>query len=177
MAPSQPAAATLFEIEAPDDPPTRRVVNTDGACIGNPGPGGWAWAASTEEFASGAEPHTTNQRMELLAVIEALSTFEGPVEIVSDSSYVVNCFEQRWWQGWRRRGWRNSKGEPVANRDLWEPLIAEVIDRREPGEVRFRWVKGHNGDPMNEFVDSLANGAARSQQGRRGRKEPDEPRS
>jgi len=140
------------------------VVFTDGACIGNPGPGGWAWALSAEEYASGAWPATTNQRMELTAVIEALAVVTGPVEIVSDSTYVVNCFRDRWWEGWRRRGWRNAKGEPVANQDLWRPLIELVVDRRQ-GEVRFRWVKGHAGDPMNELVDRLANDAARLQAG------------
>ena len=102
--------------------------------------------------------------MELTAALEAVRAFSGPIEIVSDSTYVVNCFRDRWWQGWRRRGWRNSKGDPVANRDLWEPLVAEVVDHR-PGEVRFRWVKGHAGDAMNDFVDSLANAAARTGEG------------
>jgi ribonuclease HI len=168
---------TLFEPSVETDDIERRSVYTDGACLGNPGPGGWGWAASFEEYASGAEPRTTNQRMELMAVIQALGAIEGPVEVVSDSTYVVNCFRDRWWQGWKRRGWRNSKGEPVANRDLWEPLIAEVIDRREPGAVVFRWVKGHAGEPMNEFVDGLATEAARSQQGRRAAGGSDETRS
>ena len=140
------------------------VVFTDGACIGNPGPGGWAWAVSEEHFASGATAKTTNQRMELSAVIEAVGSLEGPLEVVSDSTYVVKCFQDRWWAGWRRRGWRNAKGEPVANQDLWAGLIAVVVDQR-PGEIEFRWVKGHAGDPMNEFVDRLATDAARSQAG------------
>jgi ribonuclease HI len=141
------------------------VVFTDGACLGNPGPGGWGWAESREHFASGADPTTTNQRMELSAVIEALAANPGQIEVVSDSMYVVNCFKDHWWQGWRRRNWKNSKGEPVKNRDLWEVLIAEVIDTRGEAAVRFRWVKGHAGDPMNEFVDDLATTAARLQQG------------
>ena len=145
--------------------PIPKVVFTDGACIGNPGPGGWAWAVSSDEYACGHDAHTTNQRMELSAVIEAVAVHSGPVEIVSDSTYVVNCFRDRWWDGWRRRGWKNSKNEPVANRDLWEPLIALLIDDR-PGEVTFRWVKGHAGDRMNELVDGLANSAARSGVGR-----------
>jgi ribonuclease HI len=143
----------------------RPVVYTDGACIGNPGPGGWGWAHGTDHYASGAEAKTTNQRMELTAVLEALRAIPGPVEIVSDSTYVVNCFRDRWWQGWRRRGWKNSKGEPVANRDIWEPLVTEVIDVRGGEAVVFRWVKGHAGEQMNEFVDLLATTAARSQQG------------
>ena len=76
----------------------------------------------------------------------------GPVEVVSDSTYVVNCFRDRWYVGWRRRGWKNSKGQPVANDDLWRPLIDAV----ESGDVTFRWVKGHSGDPMNDLVDGLA---------------------
>ncbi len=141
------------------------VVYTDGACIGNPGPGGWAWARSDGDFASGHDPATTNQRMELTAVLEALGVVEGPVEVVSDSTYVVNCFRDRWWAGWRARGWRNSKGQPVANQDLWKDLVAVVVDDR-PGLVRFRWVKGHANDPLNLLVDRLANEAARTGAGR-----------
>ena len=141
------------------------VVWTDGACLGNPGPGGWAWARSSESFAAGHEDHTTNQRMELLAVIEALAAQPGPVEIRSDSTYVVNCFKDRWWAGWRARGWKNSQGKPVANQDLWRRLIATVVDER-PGEVVFTWVKGHADDPMNNMADELATTAARLQQPR-----------
>jgi ribonuclease HI len=136
-------------------------VFTDGACIGNPGPGGWAWAIDESNFASGFAEQTTNQRMELSAALEAVRAIEGQVEVVSDSTYVVNCFKDRWWEGWRRRGWRSSKGTPVANRDIWEELISVVVDDR-PDEIRFRWVKGHADDGMNNFVDSLANGAARA---------------
>jgi ribonuclease HI len=102
--------------------------------------------------------------MELTAALEAARTFGGPLEIVSDSTYVVNCFKDRWWEGWRRRGWRGSRGTPVANQDLWEPLIAIVVDDR-PGEIEFRWVKGHAADVMNTFVDGLANTAARTGEG------------
>ncbi len=136
-------------------------IHTDGACRGNPGPGGWAWAEGLERFASGAEAHTTNQRMELRAVIEALlAAPEGPVEIVSDSSYVVKCFHDRWYVGWRRRAWRNASGQAVANRDLWERLLELALGERE---VQFRWVKGHSGDALNDFVDSLATRAADTQ--------------
>ena len=138
------------------------VVYTDGACLNNPGPGGWAWAESTSRYASGFEPRTTNQRMELMAVLRALEANPGPLKIVSDSSYVVNCFKQRWWRGWRARGWKNAKGEPVANQDLWRPLIDEVVEVRA-GEVELAWVKGHSGHPMNDLVDRLANDAARAQ--------------
>ncbi len=133
-------------------------VYTDGACRGNPGPGGWAWAVAGGPCGSGGEPHTTNQRMEVLAVIEALRSLPGPVHVVSDSTYVVNCFRQKWWAGWRRRGWRNSQGKPVANRDLWESLLALALD--DSRSVTFSWVKGHSGDKMNDLVDRLATEAA-----------------
>ncbi len=137
-------------------------IHTDGACRGNPGPGGWAWAEGTTRYASGAEAHTTNQRMEVRAAIEALrSTPEGAVEIVSDSSYVVKCFNDKWYLGWRRRGWKNSQGQPVANRDLWEELFALALESER--QVIFSWVKGHSGDPMNEFVDALATLSADTQ--------------
>jgi ribonuclease HI len=140
-------------------------IHTDGSCRGNPGPGGWAWASGVEEFASGAAAHTTNQRMEVLAVIEALREHpEGAVEIVSDSNYVVKCFHDKWYAGWLRRNWKNSKGEPVANRDLWEALIPLVLEGGR--DVTFSWVKGHSGDRMNDFVDELATAAADSQRGR-----------
>jgi len=140
------------------------VVFTDGACLGNPGPGGWAWAISSEQYESGYEERTTNQRMEITAVLQALGSISGPGRVVSDSTYVVNCFAQRWWARWRTRGWKNSRGEPVANQDLWRPLIAEVVDRRS-GEVQLSWVKGHSGEPMNELVDRLAVVAAHAAKG------------
>ena len=137
------------------------IVYTDGSCLGNPGPGGWAWAVDGGPSDSGGEPHTTNQRMEVLAVIRALGSLSGPVHVVSDSTYVVNCFRQRWHEGWKRRGWKNSQGKPVANRDLWEDLFALALD---PGRaVTFEWVKGHSGDRMNDVVDALALAAAARQ--------------
>lgn len=136
------------------------VVYTDGACIGNPGPGGWAWATSPQRFAFGADPQTTNQRMELTAAIEAVAAHDGPLEVVSDSEYVVRCFRDKWWVGWRAKGWKNSKGKPVANQDLWKKLVGEVVDLRD-GDITFTWVKGHAGEPLNEVVDRLANDAAR----------------
>lgn len=144
---------------------------TDGACLGNPGPGGWAWAVPDGPFASGAAPGTTNQRMELQAAHEAVQAIDGPLEVVSDSTYVVNCFRDRWYEGWHRRGWKNSKKEPVANRDLWEPFIDLVLAR---GDVAFRWVKGHSDDPMNDLVDRLAVEAATTQEGRTGVGEPED---
>ena len=143
-----------------------KIVYTDGACSGNPGPGGWAWAVPAGAYRSGAAAHTTNQRMEITAALEAVLGLEGPLEVVSDSTYVVNCFRDRWWQGWLARGWTNSQRKPVANRDLWEPLIDAY--RADPGRVRFRWVKGHGSDPMNDLVDRLAVEAAASQSGRSG---------
>lgn len=139
------------------------MVYTDGACSGNPGPGGWAWAVAPtgDPQGCGGESSTTNQRMELLAVLNALrvlGTQAGAIEVVSDSQYVVKCFNEAWWEGWLRRGWKNSQRQPVANRDLWEPLIDLV---RERGDVTFRWVRGHNGDSMNELVDALAVSAIR----------------
>ncbi|MDA8393195.1 MAG: ribonuclease HI [Actinomycetota bacterium] len=140
-------------------PDSSRRVWTDGACLGNPGPGGWAWATLHGPFAAGPSPRTTNQRMELQAVVEAIGSVEGSLEVVSDSTYVVNCFRDRWWEGWIKRGWKGSRGQPVANQDLWKPLVEMVLDRN----VRFRWVKGHSGDPMNDLVDSLAVQAATTQ--------------
>jgi ribonuclease HI len=147
------------------------TVYTDGACLGNPGPGGWAWAIPGAAFASGAEAHTTNQRMAITAAWRAVEAIDGPVDVVSDSTYVVNCFRDRWWEGWLKRGWLNAAKKPVANRDLWEPFITLV---RERGDVTFRWVKGHNDDPMNDLVDRLAVEAATTQSGRSGDEPPTE---
>jgi ribonuclease HI len=148
----------------PDPPPAAAPAGalevwTDGACSGNPGPGGWAWATRDGRQASGGEPSTTNQRMEIRAALEAVRALDGPLVVVSDSSYVVNCFRDGWWRGWLSRGWVNSAKKPVANRDLWEPLIMAVRDR---GNVTFRWVKGHSGDAMNDLVDRLAVDAGRA---------------
>ncbi len=148
-----------------EDARVTTVVYTDGACSGNPGPGGWAWAVPGGAFASGAEARSTNQRMEIAAAYEAVRALAGPVEVVSDSTYVVHCFRDKWWEGWLRRGWVNTAKKPVANRDLWEPFIELV---RARGDVTFRWVKGHSGDPMNDLVDRLAVEAASTQQGRVG---------
>src|SRR5689334_21461445 len=129
------------------------VAYTDGACCGNPGPGGWAWAVPNGPYASGVEAKSTNQRMEVSAALEAVRALPGPLSIVCDSTYVVNCFRDRWFEGWMKRGWTNSSKKPVANRDLWEPLIDLYLER---GDVEFAWVKGHSGDPMNDLVDRLA---------------------
>lgn len=135
------------------------TVYTDGACAGNPGPGGWAWAVAPrgELHGSGGAARTTNQRMEVQAVLEALCALPGDLLIVSDSTYVVNCFRDGWWRKWTTNGWRNSRKEPVANADLWRPLV-ELYRQRTP---QFQWVKGHSGNPMNDLVDALAVAASR----------------
>ena len=148
------------------------VVYTDGACRGNPGPGGWGWVIPDGMWANGADPDTTNQRMELMAALDALRTIEGPVEVVSDSTYVVNCFRDGWWKGWLARDWKNSKKEPVANRDLWEPLIE--LYRSRADEITFTWVKGHAGNEFNDIADRLAVEASHTQAGRHGVGVPDD---
>lgn len=150
------------------------TIYTDGACSGNPGPGGWAWAIPQGRYKSGADRATTNQRMELMAALDAARENEGQLLIVSDSTYVVNCFKDRWYSGWLKRNWTNSKKEPVANRDLWQPLIELVLERKN---IRFQWVKGHSGHPMNDLVDELAVAAARSGSGTQGTLAPAEARS
>ncbi len=139
------------------------IVYTDGACKGNPGPGGWGWVVPGGRRANGGEPRTTNQRMELSAVLDALRELHGPVIVISDSTYVVNCFRDGWWKGWIERGWRNSRKATVANRDLWEPLVD--LYRSRSHEIEFRWVKGHVGDEWNEVADQLAVEAAEAQTG------------
>ena len=137
-------------------------IYTDGSCLSNPGPGGWAWAVPEGPYASGAEANTTNQRMEVMAALQALTMVdEETIEIVSDSTYVVKCFQDRWWAGWQRRGWKNSQGQPVANQDLWKPLLDVALDERR--SITFTWVKGHSGDKWNDVVDELAVAAARAQ--------------
>lgn len=133
------------------------VLYTDGACTGNPGPGGWAAIiieGDRERIVSGAEAHTTNQRMELMGAIGGLAAIPGRrrVRLHTDSAYVMNCFRDRWYERWERTGWVNAGKKPVANRDLWERLIAET--RRH--DVVWQKVRGHSGDPLNERVDALA---------------------
>ena len=147
-------------------------VYTDGACLGNPGPGGWAWAVPEGAHASGADPQTTNQRMEIRAALEAVRALTGPLEIVSDSKYVVQCFTDRWFAKWEANGWKTSNRTPVLNQDLWRPLV-DAFHERE-GDLAFRWVKGHSGDVMNDVVDRLATEAARRQEGRSGHEPPTE---
>ena len=135
-------------------------IYTDGACSGNPGPGGWAAILiddGNEIELSGGESHTTNQRMELTGPIEGLRALSGRriVAIHSDSAYVVNCFRDKWYLRWRANGWRNAQKKPVENRDLWEALISLA----ERHDVTWHKVAGHSGDPLNERADRLARAA------------------
>lgn len=138
-------------------------IYTDGACIGNPGPGGYGvildYKGRRREL-SGGYRRTTNNRMELLAVIEALAALKEPcnVEVCSDSQYVVKAMNSGWPQKWRRNGWRRSKTQPAANPDLW----AKLLDLCETHRVKFQWVRGHSGHPENERCDELATTAAHS---------------
>lgn len=134
-------------------------IFTDGACRGNPGPGGWAALlryGDTEKVISGAEAHTTNNRMELMAAIQALTTLTRParVSLTTDSQYVRQGVQQ-WMANWKRNGWRTSQKQPVKNRDLWERL--DALAQRH--EIDWHWVKGHSGHPENERVDLEANRA------------------
>ena len=137
-------------------------ISTDGACLGNPGPGGWGAVLrfkGVEKEISGAEPGTTNNRMELMAAIEALAALTRPSSVIlyTDSSYVRNGIT-KWIAGWQRNGWKTASKSPVKNADLWQRLLDE--ERRH--QVEWRWVKGHNGDKYNEIADTLASAAARS---------------
>ncbi len=135
-------------------------IHTDGACLGNPGPGGWGAllrCKGRERELSGSDPDTTNNRMELMGAIMALETLNEPCTVVlhTDSQYVRQGITQ-WMPNWVRRGWKTAGGDPVKNRDLWERL--ELATRRHA--IDWRWVKGHSGDPDNERVDVLARNAA-----------------
>jgi len=138
----------------------RVEIFTDGACKGNPGPGGWAAIlrmGKHEKEISGSDPDTTNNRMEMTAVIRGLNALIEPceVEIHTDSKYVMDGMT-KWIDGWQKRGWKNASKQPVRNKDLWHELI-EAAARHQ---VSWTWVKGHNGHPENERVDSLASAAA-----------------
>lgn len=143
---------------SPDD--DRVVIHTDGACLGNPGPGGWAailtWRGHQREL-TGGEPHTTNNRMELMAAIAGLEALSRPMDVrlVTDSAYLRNGITS-WLPTWRRRGWRTADNKPVLNRDLWERLEAAAARHR----IHWAWTKGHAGEPANERADTLARAAA-----------------
>jgi ribonuclease HI len=140
---------------------TPLVIHTDGACLGNPGPGGYAavWEADDQRRElSGGYKLTTNNRMELLAVIMALETLEdaGNIVVITDSRYVHDAIEKRWLAGWQKRGWVNAEKKPVKNQDLWRRLIP-LLSRNK---VKFQWVRGHTGHVDNERCDVLAKQAA-----------------
>lgn len=133
------------------------TIYTDGACSGNPGPGGYGavlFYGGHKKEISGGDKQTTNNRMEILAVVEGLSLLKEPcnVKVYSDSAYVVNCFQQNWIRNWQKNGWKNSKKEPVENQDLWKKLL-EVMSRHK---VEYVKVKGHSDNEWNNRCDELA---------------------
>ncbi len=133
------------------------IIYTDGACSGNPGPGGWAavlYRPSGKDVLKGAHPQTTNNRMEMTAALKALEALGEPthVRLHTDSAYLANAFKQNWIGNWQKNGWKTSAKKPVANKDLWQKLIAAVA----PHEVEWVKVKGHADDALNIEVDGLA---------------------
>lgn len=140
-------------------PNTQVTIYTDGACSGNPGPGGWGAilrCGGKEKELCGGEEQTTNNRMELTAVIEALSALKYPceVELITDSKYVSDAITKGWLKSWQQRGWKKADGKPALNDDLWKKLLP-LLDMHR---VTFRWVKGHAGHPENERCDAMAVG-------------------
>jgi ribonuclease HI len=138
----------------------RVEIFTDGACKGNPGPGGWGAilrVGQHEKELSGGEPHTTNNRMEMTAVIRALNalTESCEVHLHTDSRYVIDGMT-KWIEGWKRKGWINASKQPVRNADLWHEMIAAAQRHR----IRWEWVRGHDGHVENERADRLASDAA-----------------
>jgi len=136
-------------------------IFTDGACSGNPGPGGWGAVlrfGDTEKELSGGEAHTTNNRMELMAAIAALEALKKPcaVALTTDSKYVMDGIT-KWMPGWKKKGWKTADNKPVKNVDLWQRLEAAAA----PHKVRWHWVRGHDGHPENERADVLARDAIR----------------
>lgn len=133
------------------------IVYTDGACSGNPGPGGWGailkWNGKEKELSGGA-PQTTNNRMEMQAVIEALRALNKPclVKIHSDSALIINAFTQGWIDNWQKKGWRKADKKPVENKELWQAMLKAM----NPHEVKWVKVKGHSGIELNERADQLA---------------------
>lgn len=132
-------------------------IYTDGACSGNPGPGGWGAVLvynGKEKELSGSEKNTTNNRMELTAVIMALNALNQPCEVklTTDSKYVCDAINKSWVYSWRKNGWKKSDKKPALNVDLWKELLSLL----EKHEVQFIWVKGHNGHKYNEICDTLA---------------------
>jgi ribonuclease HI len=135
-------------------------IATDGACKGNPGPGGWGAiirSGTHEKELSGGEPLTTNNRMELMAAIEALNALTRPCKVTlsTDSRYVMDGLT-KWIKGWLRNGWKTADKKPVKNAELWQALLQAA----EPHQIEWKWVKGHAGHPDNERADTLASDAA-----------------
>lgn len=158
---------------------------TDGACSGNPGPGGYAYyikAKGNSLECSGAEEQTTNNRMELLSVVKGINQalqvwpYDGirDIKVYSDSAYVVNTVQQCWYKTWKQCGWKTKQGIEVKNRDLWEKLVnlLDSIDKRKTkASIEFIKVKGHNGDKYNELVDKLAKQAIKNLNAQKGTKQ------
>lgn len=142
-------------------------IYTDGACKGNPGPGGWAAilvCGGVEKELSGGDRSTTNNRMELMAAIVAFEALNRPCDVLftSDSKYVIDGLQKGWAESWKSRGWKKSDGSPALNPDLWSRLLSAIA----PHTVRYLWVRGHAGHPYNERCDRLASSQA-EQMGRK----------
>ena len=167
-----PTSKLKINMVVPDLPvaaDSQILIYTDGACIGNPGQGGWSFVVQRmvngtvieELVQSGFVPETTNNRMEMQAAIEALKTIladeAAPITIRSDSEILIKGVNE-WIRGWIAKGWKKAGGKPVANRDLWE----QILELSQGKTITWSWVKGHAGDPMNEKVDGLAEAAARA---------------
>jgi ribonuclease HI len=140
----------------------RTLIAADGSAAGNPGPGGWAWYVNDDHWSAGGEPGTTNNRMEISAVIDAISANNGALHILCDSRYVVDA-ATGWMRGWKRRGWCKADGTEIKNRDLFERLDSVLAGR----DVVFEWVRGHNGHVLNEAADVRARSAAEAVRDRR----------
>ena len=142
------------------------TIYTDGACLGNPGPGGYASILiyhSHRKELSGSEKHTTNNRMEMMAVITALEALTEPCKVIlyTDSRYIIDSVNMKWLEKWKAKNWMRAKSKPVLNTDLWKRMITSL----DKHQVVFNWVKGHTGNPENERCDILAKSVAEVQRG------------
>lgn len=136
-------------------------IYTDGACRGNPGPGGWGAilvCCGVEKILSGGDAMTTNNKMELMGAIMAFEALKEPCEVIftTDSQYVINGLQKGWAKGWKKRGWKKSDGSPALNPELWSRLLDAIA----PHNITYNWVRGHNGHPYNERCDALATACA-----------------